>query len=41
VQRIVIENSKNRGIENSVKIEELRIVSEDSEKIVFFRLARG
>jgi hypothetical protein len=26
---------------NSIRIEELRIVSEDSEKIVIFRLAQG
>jgi hypothetical protein len=34
--RVYLDRAKN-----SVKIEELRIVSEDSEKIVIFRLARG
>jgi hypothetical protein len=28
-------------VKNSVRIEELRIVNEDSKKIVIFRLARG
>jgi hypothetical protein len=34
--RVCLDHAKN-----SVRIEKLRIVSEDSEKIVIFQLARG